>query len=142
MASDPEPQVVEQGSSANGDVTWERTMGSWATRQTTGSYAYDDFDRRGQLRQLLMATAVRWMTTTAIAGCMLGMLWGYSLREVMPAWKKREFDVLIIFCSVCLSVSIGASLTAMVRQMRWWLLSLDPTPPHEVGGKQKVEAAS
>ncbi|PHH62962.1 hypothetical protein CDD81_6387 [Ophiocordyceps australis] len=131
MASDPKSQVSVQGSSADGDVVSEKTMGSWTSRSAPGSYAYEHFSRRGQLRQLLLATAARWVTTTAIAGCMLGMLWGYSTKEVMPAWKKRELDVLIICCTVCLSVSIGASLTAMVRQMRWWLLSLDPTPPRE-----------
>ncbi|PMB67271.1 hypothetical protein BM221_006934 [Beauveria bassiana] len=94
-------------------------------------YAYEHFDRRRQLRQLLTKSLARWLITVVLCAAIYGVLLGYSSHDALPQRKKLEFNTLVIALTISLGLNIASSLKANAVELQWWLLSLRRYKPRE-----------
>ncbi|KAK5989657.1 hypothetical protein PT974_07912 [Cladobotryum mycophilum] len=95
------------------------------------TFSLSHFGQRRQLPRLFLAIAVRWLMTLALAAATYGVLYHYSSKLAMKSHKKRQFNTLIIALSIALGLNIASSLKHMVRELRWWVLSLYEWTPRE-----------
>ncbi|UNI16862.1 hypothetical protein JDV02_003259 [Purpureocillium takamizusanense] len=80
--------------------------------------------RSTQHRRIILTALAKWLVTVTLAVSVYLVLWSYSSRIAMASDKKREFNVVMTGLSIGLGLSTASSLKAMVRELRWWLLSL------------------
>ncbi|UNI14793.1 hypothetical protein JDV02_001389 [Purpureocillium takamizusanense] len=83
-------------------------------------------------RRILFTVFVKWVVTVALAASVYVVLWSYSSKAAMSSGTKREFNVIVTGLSIGLGLSTASSLKAMVRELRWWLLSLRQYSSKEV----------
>lgn len=98
---------------------------------TTVSYAYEHFDRKRQLRQLLLRSLLRWLITVVACVSIYGVLISYSSKYALLRSKKGEFNALIIALTITLGLNIASSFKANAIELQWWLLSLRRYSPRE-----------
>lgn len=101
------------------------------SQASTVSYAYERFDRRSQLRRLLLRSLARWLVTVVLCASIYGVLLAYSAHDALPQRKKLEFNTLVIALTIALSLNITSSLKANAMDLQWWLLSLRRYKPRE-----------
>jgi len=80
--------------------------------------------KRSLIRTLLWAFG-RWSITCSIVLTFFAVLRFYSERvQIISFSTERELNVLITGLSIALGLSIAMGLSAIIANLRWWVLSL------------------
>ena len=83
-------------------------------------------------RRIVYTALAKWLVTVTFAASIYFVLWAYSSKIAMVSGKKREFNVVITGLAIAWGLSTSSSLKGMVRELRWWLLSLRQYSSKEV----------
>jgi hypothetical protein len=89
-------------------------------------------------KRAIIKVLSRWLITAVIVGAIYGVLFTYSRFPVISAPTKRQFNTCITGLSILYGISILSSLSGMVADLRWWILSRRPRSPRKVGYDYKV----
>ena len=118
-------QVTEQSVASQESQTPEQP------ESPPAPYEYETLHRGKQLRRMLVLGLGRWLVTAALAASIYAVLYTFSSKEALPAYKKKEFNTLVIGLSIFFSLNIASALKHDVSHLRWWLLSLGHYQPRE-----------
>jgi ABC-type multidrug transport system permease subunit len=90
-------------------------------------------NRRRQHRQLFL-TEICWrlLATLVFSIIVTTILYSFAQKGLLSRWEKRWFNVLAIFFSSLVSLSVGSLLNILGSMLRWPLLARKLHTPTDV----------
>jgi hypothetical protein len=88
--------------------------------------------RKEPIRKTAVKILSRFTITALISAAMFVTLVHYSNKAVMPKNSKYRFNAIITGLSIALGLAIAKSLSVMIGDLRWWILSQRYRSKHDV----------